>query len=215
MEELAYLGVQGTGYIDPRYNKEHTASYSMFRCPVCLREYRLKTRLGKAQETCKECRGTQNVTHGHSGKRYYDTWVQMLQRCNNPKNKKYPIYGGKGITVDPKWETFEGFWEDMGSTYEDGLTIDRIDSSKGYYKENCRWLTLSENSSQTTKRRPVDQYRQVYTPNEDWEFVKTWESALQAAEELKLVASHITTVCKGKRKAHGGFKWAYTETVTQ
>ena len=213
MKEIKYLGIKQEG-IDPRYGTYRTASYSIFECPICLKHYEIKTSRGKKQETCKDCRGTQNVTHGHSSKKYYSTWIQMLQRCNNPKNKKYPIYGGKGIKVDPKWETFEGFWEDMGSTYEDGLTIDRIDSSKDYCKDNCRWLTLSENCSQTTKRRPVNQYRQVHVPTKSWVYEKTWDSAQQAAETLSLVPTHITSVCLGKRKTHGGFKWEYVNEVT-
>lgn len=45
----------------------------------------------------------------------------------------------KGISYPKKWENFEGFYEDMGETYREGLTIDRINGTKGYSKENCRW----------------------------------------------------------------------------
>jgi hypothetical protein len=41
---------------------------------------------------------------------------------------------------------FENFWADMGDTYADGLTLDRIDSTKDYYKDNCRWVTMHQQS---------------------------------------------------------------------
>lgn len=67
----------------------------------------------------------------------------MVGRCTNPKYDNYKRYGGIGITVDPSWLNFENFVVDMGYRPE-GKTLDRIDSSKGYSKDNCRWLTPSE-----------------------------------------------------------------------
>lgn len=205
------MGIKGTGYIDKRYDKEQTGSYSIFQCPVCLKEYELATKKGKSQTTCKSCRGTQNVKHGMAGKPVYCVWQAMLQRCKNPKHPKFHIYGGKGITVDEKWKTFEGFWEDMSEGFEEGLTIDRKDSSLGYNKDNCRWITLSQNSSETTKRRSVVQLRKVLVPETHFVEMQEWESALKAADTLGLVAAHITAVCMGKRTTHGGFGWKYAE----
>lgn len=211
MKELRYLGIKGTGYIDKRYGKEQTGSYSIFQCPVCLKEYELLTKKGKEQTTCKSCRGSQNIKHGMVGKPVYYVWQAMLQRCKNPKHPKFHIYGGKGITVDEKWKTFEGFWEDMEVGFEEGLSIDRKDSSLGYNKDNCRWITLSQNSSETTKRKPVVQLRKVLVPEKHFVEVQAWESSQKAAETLGLVPSHITAVCMGKRNTHGGFGWKYAE----
>jgi hypothetical protein len=135
----------------------------------------------------------------------------MMQRCHNPNSKVYKNYGAKGIAVADDWKTFEGFWADMGEGYQDDLTIDRIDSSKGYFKENCRWLSHAENSSETSRKRKVIQLRKVLKPVKTFEPIKEWDSAKAAADELGLVAAHITTVCQGKRKTHGGFGWAYLE----
>ena len=211
MKELRYLGIKGTGYIDKRYGKEQTGSYSIFQCPVCLKEYELLTKKGKEQTTCKSCRGSQNIKHGMVGKPVYYVWQAMLQRCKNPKHPKFHIYGGKGITVDEKWKTFEGFWEDMEVGFEEGLSIDRKDSGLGYNKDNCRWITLSQNSSETTKRKPVVQLRKVLVPEKHFVEVQAWESSQKAAETLGLVPSHITAVCMGKRTTHGGFGWKYAE----
>lgn len=213
MKEIKYLGIKGTGEMDHRYNVEHTASFSIFECPVCRKHYELKTQRGRKQKTCMACRGTQKVTHGMSATNVYSAWQGMIQRCTKPTCRSYAKYGAKGITVAKAWTTFEGFWADMGETYQSGMTIDRIDSAKGYCKENCRWLSLSDNSSQTTKRRPVVQLRKTIVPVQGFVEVQVWESAKQAADTLGLIAAHITVVCQGKRKTHGGFGWKYQEEV--
>lgn len=93
--------------------------------------------------------GTCGCRNGH-GKRYtriYRTWTNMKQRCLNPSQKNYQWYGAKGIDIFDKWvESFELFYNwAISNGYKDDLTIDRIDHTKGYYPENCRWVTISEN----------------------------------------------------------------------
>lgn len=90
------------------------------------------------------------TTHGMSSSDTYKTWTSMIQRVTNPNNKRFSDYGGRGITVCEKWLDFEGFYEDMGDRPE-GKTLDRVDNNLGYYKDNCKWSTLSE---QQSNRRP-------------------------------------------------------------
>jgi len=84
-----------------------------------------------------------NTTHSLSKVSSYNSWKGMVNRCNNSKNPKYKYYGGRGITVCKAWLDFRTFYLDMGDKPE-GLSIDRIDNSLGYYKENCRWATRKE-----------------------------------------------------------------------
>lgn len=94
------------------------------------------------------------------GKRYlpeYQLWLAMKQRCHNPKNKRYPLYGGRGITVCPEWrESFEAFLRDVGRRPAERLTLDRIDNNKGYEPGNVKWTTWTEQSRNRRNCSPVE-----------------------------------------------------------
>ena len=66
------------------------------------------------------------IKHGLCGHRLYDTWKSMVHRCNNIKNVAYKYYGGRGIKVCNRWLDVRNFIEDMYPSYQEGLTLDRI-----------------------------------------------------------------------------------------
>jgi hypothetical protein len=108
----------------------------------------------------KSC-GCFKTKHGYSsfGKvsSEYRTWNAMLQRCTNPKNTNYYKYGKIGITVCNEWLSFSSFIKDMGNKPGKGYSIDRIDGTKGYYKENCRWATtLQQNNNLKSNRQVIN-----------------------------------------------------------
>jgi hypothetical protein len=75
----------------------------------------------------------------------------MKERCTNPNHKNYNLYKGK---LCQEWYDSKAFiaWAYQNG-YEDGLTIDRIDSSKGYSPSNCQWLTQSDNAKKSNRDR--------------------------------------------------------------
>ncbi len=78
----------------------------------------------------------------------------MIHRCEYPATVGFEHYGGKGIAVSPDWHTFENFKRDMGESFKEELTLGRLDSSKDYSKENCRWETWEEQgNNRSTNRR--------------------------------------------------------------
>lgn len=85
-----------------------------------------------------------NCTHGFWGTTTYVSWNNMKNRCDNSSNpKSVKNYLSKGITYCPEWKDFSVFLKDMGLR-PSGTSLDRIDGTKGYYKGNCRWATISE-----------------------------------------------------------------------
>lgn len=102
----------------------------------------------------RERAGDTSRKHGMPKGKFYRHWLHMRERCFNPNDKRYAGYGGRGITVCERWaDSFENFREDMEESYEEHLSLDRIDVNGGYTKDNCEWVTLDDQSRNKRKNR--------------------------------------------------------------
>src|SRR6266853_6128210 len=69
----------------------------------------------------------------------------MLGRCYRSNNASYYRYGRRGIRVCNRWLlSFQDFLLDMGLKPSSSHSLDRLDNSKGYSPDNCRWATPEE-----------------------------------------------------------------------
>lgn len=85
------------------------------------------------------------ASHGLARAPIYHVWASMRARCKNPNRPEFSNYGGRGITVCSRWESFDAFFSDMGNPPFKGAQIDRIDNSRGYEPGNVRWVTAKQN----------------------------------------------------------------------
>jgi len=104
-------------------------------------------------------------THHLSNTRLYRIWNALIQRCNNKNHSGYRYYGEKGIAVCEAWkDDFITFYEwAMMNGYSDELTIDRINTSEGYFPENCRWVSRKAQANNRTFCKMIEYNGKIQT----------------------------------------------------
>lgn len=115
----------------------------------------------------------------------------MRRRCKDAGHKDYKWYGGKGITVDPRWENFQHFCDDMLTNYFIGATIERRDREQSYYKANCCWVTMSEqqkNRSNVLHLGKGELIRKLYAEG---------QTQQEIAKELTMSQSSVSRYIRG------------------
>lgn len=80
--------------------------------------------------------------HRMKGTPEYWAWQHAKRRCNDPKDRMFPLYGAKGIKMCPQWENdFQAFFNEVGLRPSRLHSLDRIKSHLGYEPGNVRWAT--------------------------------------------------------------------------
>lgn len=138
---------------DPYPGKSYGNPRAMFRCD-CGKTKEIFVRSVATGRT-RSCGCLQlayarkrSYKHGMTYTRLYGIWCNMKDRCSNPNNIGFNLYGGRGITVCDEWCIDFRCFEQWAVTngYNDDLTIDRVNVNKGYSPNNCRWVTPKEQS---------------------------------------------------------------------
>lgn len=140
----------------------HRRRYGLYECQYCSKEFETITYKIKSGHTRScGCQIGRGFKHGLESNKFYGVWYAMVKRCNNPKDKGYKNYGGRGITVCEDWLDIKNFvdWAEQTHPNIEGVSLDRIDNDKGYYPENCRWATREiQNTNQRVRSTNTSGY---------------------------------------------------------
>lgn len=125
--------------------------YGKFLCIIDNKIVERRINIGKRDKSCGCCQYIKKYKNEEYKTRLYNIWALMKSRCSNTNNKDFINYGGRGIKICPEWmDKLKGFinfrdWA-IQNGYNELLQIDRIDNNGNYEPNNCRWVTIKENS---------------------------------------------------------------------
>lgn len=129
--------------------RNHDTTYLLCKCDCGTEKYIRAENLGRTTNSCGCIRSQimhdRQFKHGQDGTPTYRCWVSMRFRCSNPNHHRWKDYGGRGIRVCERWESFENFYADMGNR-PDGYSIERINVNGNYEPSNCKWIPLADQS---------------------------------------------------------------------
>jgi len=107
--------------------------HKVVRCMAC---YKAKKQLKKESYTNRS-----KYSFGH---RLYADWNVVRRQCIDPMHHGYQYYGALGVKLCDRWRSFENFCQDMGEEKPFNTYLTRIDTTKEFCKENCKWARLEE-----------------------------------------------------------------------
>lgn len=142
--------IKDLGYITNNTSKKPFRVFLVI-CKKCGKEFEVRPTDLKRINSCLCSR----IKNREKNKYLVCKLKSMKARCFNVKNKAYKNYGAKGIVVCEEWKNFTNSfikwaWE---NGYQDGLSIERIDNTKGYNPENCKWIEKKYQARNSSKAK--------------------------------------------------------------
>lgn len=157
--------------------------------------------------------------------REYRLWERMLRRCYSSTSLiERPTY--QSCSVHKDWLYFSRFLNDLPSIpgydywYQHpmcGICLDKdilVDNNTEYSKSTCVFVPKSINSKACRAKHSsftnVDNRKGVKVYTKQGDFIKDYKSIADCADDLNLCSGHISKVCLGQRKTHGGYIFKYS-----
>lgn len=139
-------------------------TYLLLPCANCGCDTFKRKDVYKKQKLCRSCASKEclsstdlrdklrqaNTTHGDSSSLTWKSWFRMRRRVRQGADH-HPTY--EGMYIDPRWEDYQLFLADMGERPSAQHSIDRIDNTQGYFKDNCRWATTKQQCRNRSSNR--------------------------------------------------------------
>lgn len=193
------------------YRKESNGTY--WKCLCDCGEYTWVYRGKITTGSTKSCGCLNKSLNGLSKHPLYKVWWSMKERCYSQNHKAYHNYGGRGIIICDEWlSNFLNFYEwSHLNGYKEGLSIDRINNDDNYSPENCRWITVSENTAKANKEKPKRKSKYMYYGISPKGSKVIFSNANEFAKKEGLNANGIRRVARGERNKYKGWKFGFSD----
>ena len=113
----------------------------------------------------RSCGCLRGEFHGDTESHLYSIWTAIKRRCYNPNTAAAKYYYDRGIDMCDEWKDSYTIFKEwsLSNGYTEELSIDRIDHNKGYYPDNCRWVTMSENIAEKNRKYNIVYKDELYS----------------------------------------------------
>ena len=201
-KDMTPILIKDLGRRYPTEKSKEKKRFGLYQCQYCGKEFEASVTnvTSRTTNSCGCFKKKQiiasNSSHGCAYHPLYHTWKGMKARCTNPKANYYKDYGGRGIQVCERWLDVRNFIEDMYPSYQEDLTLDRIDVSGNYELDNCRWTDANTQMRNTRDINSVNTsgYRGVSFSKRD----NMYQSKIYYAGIHKYLGSFQTALEAGK-----------------
>ena len=197
-KDMTPVLLEDLGMRYPTEKSKKKKRFGLYKCQYCGKEFEAGTQDVKRGKTrscgCykKQLDKEKSVTHGLTYHPLYNTWNGMKQRCINPREKGYENYGARGIEVCERWLDIKNFIEDMYPSWEEGLTLDRVDVNGNYEVGNCRWATpsIQQRNTKDIQTNNTSGFRGVWLHQRSGK----WHSNIKVNSKLIYLGSYKTAL---------------------